>query len=284
MGKFTKPTAADVLASKKAKKRRRRKFGLKVDFKQHVARVHHRPPFNSAASQIAVNRDATHGLVEDRRHMVHWDETLKPMVESTLSALMRAFPIESVCRDVLYDAMKDAGISRLTKGRFSSLAKRFAKEVNSVPFNLVPDDAATNQAIEKVRQNVRNYHVALMDAPTLRAAFEANNSHHAIMTAFKQAAVEHFDTTRNSTPITAKISDINGVVLRMMNGCMSPVQIWHRIHEVQHSVTFDLSQKARRDQTEKTMRWERAIKGVMENGDAREMLAGMLLFVNIEDS
>lgn len=283
MVKFTQ-TTADVIEGIKEKKRRRKQFGLKVDFKRQVVRVHHRPPFNSAASRIAVNRDETLGPVEDRRHMVHWNETLKPMVESTLSALMREFPNESACRDALYNAMKAGRISRLKKGRFSSLAKRFAKEVNSVPFNLVPDDAATNQAIEKVRQNVRNYQAHLMDDPELTAAFESDNSHLAIMTAFKKAALEHFDTTHNSSPIIAKISDINGVVLRMINGCMSPTQIWELIHEVQYSVTFDLSQKARRDQTEKTMAWERSMKGVIQNGDAHEMLEGMLSFVSIGDS
>lgn len=46
-----------------------------------------RSPFGSGAKKIVVNQNKAKGHVQDRRHILHYDEVLKPAIERVISNL-----------------------------------------------------------------------------------------------------------------------------------------------------------------------------------------------------
>lgn len=224
-----------------------------------------RPAWPKVAEKIKVNRTGP-GHIEDRRHLLHWDEHLKPLLCSVFTALEQAYPTN------LYNELKAPLTRRKLRNRAQNADEAMlfvAKIINGAPGNLVPDRADINQAIEKVRANVRKYETALRDDANFREDVSAypplpetdrgslSVEINGRVRRYKEMAKEYLATDDFSTPIKSRISDIQAQILDHLNSCVAPHQFWTFLQELQYSVTFDLSAKARRDATEKSLLWQR---------------------------
>jgi len=215
-----------------------------------------RPGWSTAGRSIPVNQDASRGQVEDRRHLLHWDEQLKPLLNRVFSALRREHPGDFHAR--LSAPLKDRRWERLP-GDPEKLMIRVATEINGAAGNLVADRADVNKAIEHVRENLRKYAAALqgnadyvediVDLPPVVGP-ERMARYHAMAEAF-------FRTDRNETAITARMSEIHLMILEDIRGCQAPCHLWQLIHDLAYSVTFDLSANATRDKVQRTLAWQR---------------------------
>lgn len=134
--------------------------------------------------------------------------------------------------------------------------ERLVTEINSAPDNLIPDRADTNKAIEVVRGYVRKYIIRL-STPAFAEDCVGNNTHR--MSAYKRIAHEVFLRDASGGEITAERNRMHGEVLGYVDGCESPGQLWERLHEIVHSVTFDSSPNITRDATVKAIAWQKTM-------------------------
>jgi hypothetical protein len=224
-----------------------------------------RPAWPEVAKKIKVNRAAP-GHIEDRRHLLHWDEHLKPILGSVFTAM------EQTYKTNLYNELQSPLRARSLDNRAQNADDTMlfvAKTINGAPGNLVPDRADINQAIEKVRSNLRKYAEALHGDQRFRddaaiypplpgndgrlISVEINDR----VKQYKDLAKQYMATDDSSTLIKSQISDIQSQILEHLNSCVAPHQFWTFLHELEYSVTFDLSAKAKRDATEKSLKWQR---------------------------
>lgn len=220
-----------------------------------------RSPFGSGAKKIVVNQNKTKGHVEDRRHILHYDEVLKPTIERVISNLFVSQGKDKGKVALLVsDRLRRRGIKRLPTNP-DKLMERLVTEINSAPDNLIPDRADTNKAIEVVRGYVRKYIVQL-STPEFAEDCVGDNTHR--MSAYKRMAHGVFVRDASGGEITAERNRMHGEVLGYVDGCESPGQLWVLLHEIVHSVTFDFSPKITRDATAKAIAWQ---KMMSLNGD-----------------
>lgn len=225
-----------------------------------------RPDFLARAKAIEVNQDQAKGELEDRRHMLHWDEQLKPILDSVWSALKGLPPAELV--PILTNPLKARKLTRLPS-TVAELWKRVATELNSACVNLVAGRADINKAIEIVRERVRRVTRRLTDDSALVARVgEAGRGPHpndTIMDLYKDMAIEELlapSTTGDSrSPINSQVTAIGFEIVGLLEGCHAPCNFIMMLHHAADSVTFDLSEKARREQTAATLAWLRRMEG-----------------------
>ncbi|MFC0396974.1 hypothetical protein ACFFIG_00875 [Paraburkholderia rhizosphaerae] len=254
-----------------------------------------RPEWTTQAKELEVNQDenlTVNGVlvpVEDRRHLLHWDEDLRPILNSVFTAMEKEFTRPGE----LLSELK----APLAARRYVTTAKtvddymRFvARKINGSPDNLVPDRADINQAIEKVRANLRKYENALHDVltdadiPAYGADGKPNPSPQAAgrIGVYRNAARKYlnFDPhLSGATPIQTKINEIQGKILEMLDGCDVPHEVWHLLNELKYSVTFDLSAKATRDKTAKSLAWQNMMRRNTET-PARDRYRDLLSFLD----
>jgi len=234
-----------------------------------------RSPFGSRAKGIAVNQDVSMGLVEDRRHILHYDEVLKPNIERVISSLYHSVGGD---RDKIFKhvigAMQKRGLKRLPR-TFDRAMERLVTEVNSASDNLVPDRADTNKAIEVVRGYVRKLIVALS---TEEFAEDCKSSNSMRMNAYKKRAKEILIIDFSGGDITSERNRIHGEILEFINECAGPAALWVLLHDIVYSVTFDFSPKITRDATEKALKWEKRMR-TSEDDDAVTQLNELLSIV-----
>ncbi|MEX3809679.1 hypothetical protein AB3X96_05300 [Paraburkholderia sp. BR13439] len=257
-----------------------------------------RPAWTTEAEKISVNRDekkTVNGIlvpVEDRRHLLHWDEHLKPILNGVFTAMEKEFKKPG---ELLSELKKP-----IDELRYRTMAKTVdeymifvAKKINGSPDNLVPDRADINQAIEKVRANLRSYANALHEAlaasdefsngPAYDAQGKPQLSSQAIgrMVIYKNMAREHLKFDPNltgATPIREKVNAIQGEMLGLIDGFHTPHEVWTFLNDLQYSVTFDLSDKATRDKTSKSLAWHRLMNRNTEM-PARQRYMDLLSFL-----
>ncbi|MBN8895671.1 MAG: hypothetical protein J0I71_12705 [Rhodanobacter sp.] len=249
-------------------------FGMSVGEDGEVTFVG-RPPWGTKAAKIPVNSKASKGPVEDRRHMLHWGEQLRPILASVMTAMFqlhgRSGPaIEKALRDPL-----KGRVQRIVGTDAHAIAERVAKEINGAVINLVADRADMNKAIEHVRARVRNLTRRLTDDPALTAkvakAMREPFPNDAIMDVYlDEAAQELLGGTSDSTAIKSQVQDIGFQIVGLVQSCRAPCDFVMMLHHVADSVTFDLSQKAEREQTRRTLEWLRRMEAnVREPADIR---------------
>jgi hypothetical protein len=212
-----------------------------------------RSPFGSGAKKISVNQNRSKGHVQDRRHILHYDEVLKPAIERVITNLYLSEGKDKgkVVR-LVGDRLRRRGIKRLPRNP-DKLMERLVIEINSVRSNLIPDRADTNKAIEVVRGYVRKY-IAQLSTPEFAEDCLGNHTHR--MAAYKRLASEIFIRDATGGDITAERNRMHGELLGHVNGCESPAALWVLLHEIVHSVTFDFSPNITRDATAKAIAWQ----------------------------
>jgi hypothetical protein len=231
-----------------------------------------RPAWTTEAKKLRVNQDPNKtagGIlvpVEDRRHLLHWDEQLKPLLNSIFTAMEAEFKKP----DELLRELKKPIAARGYRTQAKTVDQYMlyvAGRINGSPDNLVPDRFDINQAIEKVRANLRSYARALqkkmedsdefLDVPQ-QGALQISSQTTRRLAIYKSLARDHLSFDPNltgDTPIHQRINEIHGEILGLIDGIHAPHQLWMALHEFKFSVTFDLSHKATRDKTDKSLAW-----------------------------
>lgn len=250
-----------------------RKFGMALDDDGNIVFVG-RPDWATKAKAIKVNQNAKKGPVEDRRHMLHWDEQLKPILASVMSAMFKEYgKTGAKLKDALLKPLKGR-LQRVT-GDETAIAERVAKEINGAVINLVPDRADINKAIEIVRERVRKLIRKLTDDAELTTkvgkAMRQPSPNDAIMDVYlDEASQELLGGTSSDTAIKSQIQDICFQIVGLVQACRAPCDFVMMLQQVSDSVTFDLSQKAQREQTQRTLAWLRKMESnVRDPADKR---------------
>jgi hypothetical protein len=270
-----KPSAPSAKIRKPdSKKAQRRKARLLISTLGQVS-LDGRPDFPTATKKIKVNQSASKGDIEDRRHILHWDEQLKPLFERVINAMKTAYPTGLL--QALQKPLRERKW-RALPANTDELILRIAKELNGAMPNLVADRADINKAIEHVRGYARKY----MEALTQQTHYASDclaGDNHARMQHYKQLARTYFPTGRNDTPINSRTSEIHDMVLKFIDGSPSPSHLWILMNDIIFSVTFDLSAKALREQTSASLAW---LSRMLCNGDkdAAEQYEDMLTLLD----
>lgn len=137
-----------------AKKRvRKTKFGFERDPNKFI-RIKGRPAFDSRAKKIKVRFHATKNreLNEDRRHVIGYDDTLRPMFVKVVNNFIEAGKEAELVQQLKAQFIKH-NIARAPAG--NDLGKNILfglTKLNSVVANLPAGLASQNQAIEHIRQ------------------------------------------------------------------------------------------------------------------------------------
>lgn len=223
-------------------------------------RIEGRPAWPTKAKKIKVNQIPSQGEVEDRRHLLHWDEQLKPLLDRVFTALHRECPLTLV--DELKAPMARRGYTRLP-AEADKLMERVAAEINGAQTNLIADRADINKAIEHVREYLRQYQHALQVdeayATEMTDGYDgAPNADR--MKRYKGLARKYLPADRTDTPIVSRITEINTMLLELIDGCESPAGLWVLLNNLTYSVTFDLSGKAVREKTAAALTWQRKMQ------------------------
>jgi hypothetical protein len=240
------------ITSQKSKVKRPNKFQVMFGVSEFV--ILGRSPFSTAAKKIKVNQSVAKGLLEDRRHILHYDEVLKPSMERVISRVyIEQGRSKSKVAKLIRVRLESLGRKRLPKSD-DKLMERFVTEINSAPDNLIPDRADTNKAIEVVRGYTRK---CIEQLSTAQFGDDCKDDNRSRMMAYKKLAGTIFVRDSSGGDITAERNRIHGEILDMVNGCEAPAQLWHLLHEVAYSVTFDFSPKIARDNTVKAIEWQK---------------------------
>ncbi len=247
--RVSKRKTSDTKSGRVAKK----KFEVLFDSSTGEFRILGRSAFNTGAKAIKVNQDSAMGVVEDRRHILHYDEVLKPAIERVVGLLyVSCGKDRSKVAARIRQSLADRGVKRLPKAE-DKLFERLVTEVNSAPTNLIPDRADTNKAIEVVRGYLRAYQKTLATDQFSEDAYGGNNAR---MAQYKKLAKDTFVCDSSGGDITAERNRIHGDILGFIDGCSSPAELWGTVHDLVHSVTFDFSPKITRDFTAKAIKWQ----------------------------
>ncbi len=230
-----------------------------------------RSPFGTKAKAIKVNQDKSKGPTEDRRHVLHYDEVLKPLIERVMTSLFASLGDEKSVALQVTQSMEALGIKRLPK-KPEKVMERLVTEINSAPNNLIPDRADTNKAIEVVRGYIRNY---IKDLSTSDFAKDCETDNTARMALYKQHAKKVFVRDATGGDITDERNRMHGEILAFIDGCQGPSQLWIVLHDLVYSVTFDFSPKIARDATVRAMNWQKKMS-LNEDAPATQQLEDLL--------
>src|SRR5579859_3472745 len=211
----------------KSKIKKTNKFQIKFDPNAFV--IVGRSPFATGAKNIKVNQDKAKGHVEDRRHILHYDEVLKPSMERVVTRLyIEQGRNKGKVANMVRRRLELLGRKRLPKND-DKLMERFVTEINSAPENLIPDRADTNKAIEVVRGYTRK---CIEQLSTAEFGDDCMSDNRSRMIAYKKLANTIFVQDASGGDITAERNRMHGEILGMVNGCEAPGQLWCLLHEI----------------------------------------------------
>jgi hypothetical protein len=110
--------------------------------------IEDRPSWKADAKKIKVTGD------EDRRHVLGWDDFIKPNLEQGINEMLKNGSTEDdVKKFIIENPPNDLKINKTNN--LQAIANQVAKHLNSTPNNLNPDSAVENQAIETVRGQLK---------------------------------------------------------------------------------------------------------------------------------
>lgn len=252
--------------AKRQVKRKRARFV--IERKGGLVQLTGRGRFVGAGKRIKL------GKSEDRRHMLHLKEQLKPVMERVFTALEKENNRDpSKTLALIRAKMTERGMKRLPTSLDQAYV-RIADEVNSSAINLVPDDASINKAIEHLRADLRTY-IAEVGRSTNEAYLDGTASFAAAqMKKLLTLADKIFAAKNEGTAIQNARDVMTSSVRQLIKGCESPARIYELVNDLIFSVTFDLSAKAKRENTAKMLRWQRNVLAIAE-GSARDQLAAL---------
>jgi hypothetical protein len=245
-----------------------------VRFDNNECTIRGRPEWLTRAKSIKVTN------TEDRRHMLHYDEIIKPAVERVITKMLASDTPGVIVTNVL-QAMKRSGLKRLPNApTLEDVVLRLTKELNSVDDNLIPGRADTNKAIELVRHYLRKardefYNELIADA----AANDRTR-----MPVYMKAIEKHLLTGPSGFGITAQRNEIHRTILdKLIKDCTTPKALQERLQVLIDSVTFDLPPDTMKKPTDpnvtaKLLKWQSDMaKSESASGaDQLNVLVGLL--------
>ena len=263
------PSSTAKNAGKTTGARKRKRARFKVDRTGGVVRLEGRGRFVGSGKKLKVAK------TEDRRHILHLKEQLKPVLSRVFTALEREHKgDQSKTLAVVLNHMRKRNLKRLPKSLDQAFI-RLADEVNSSSRNLVPDDAAINKAIEHLRTDLRVY---LGEAATSTAGVYLDDTGTVLgaeMARLRALADKSFAAKNEGTPIQDARDVMTASVRELIKAQQSPADVHALVADLAYSVTFDLSSKARREQTAAMLKWERDM-AASESWPAEQQLDRML--------
>jgi hypothetical protein len=228
-----------------SEKRRKPEFIVTINDKQCT--IHGRPDWPTAASKIKL------GSAEDRRHMVHYDEMLKEPIEHVVTNLLHLYPDQNAVAEMLLKEMARVKVTSIRGRDIVSVVKRLTKEINGAVDNLIPGCKYYNNAIEHVRGYLRNAQTELS-----KKKWDAGTPDNANMEGYKQIVKDALKLDWD-TPINKARSEIHEMCLAIIEGCETPSDLWVCLNKLIGNVTYDLSQKADKRNTARTLQWQAMI-------------------------
>lgn len=251
-----KTPLANSLEGIKKKRARKQKFAVTLE-PDGKYKITGRPAFPKKAINLIDSDMKKKSKVDlDRRHLVHFDEELKPFGILTLNQLRSKYGDKTP--DVIKSALSAHGVKNL-RGGGDQIIKRLITEVNGSVMNLVPDDASINKAIEHVRANLREAVKDFNSHPEVREIFEnLDKSNYGKATdMFKKFLASRLPVSGASKPITLAMQDINKEIINLVNAQSNILDLHKLVTDLQYSVTFDLCSKSVREKTAFALQWSR---------------------------
>jgi len=262
------------LAVKKSKaKKEHKKFDVLVDGAGQVT-IQGRPEFNTRARQLMPKAQKSEEF--DRRHLVHFDEEIKPYGSLVIEKVIAKYGAGA--GGVMTAALASRGCARLpTSDR--AILKRLISEVNSSIVNLVPDDAAINKAIEVVRGNLRKLRTKWVYDPDVQRIYSNmdTSNYHQSTKALKMLAKSTLLLSGAGTDILRAVQAINKDMITMIDGAADAHHLFTLFGDMENSVTFDISSKASREKIEFANQWRREREMLETNARSGEDNADELL-------
>ncbi len=233
------------------------KLRVHIDPVSGDVKVTGRPDWTTNAKRIKVNQRSSQGDIEDRRHMVHWSQSIRKNAERVFSAINQAYGSDAKkLYEVLIEPLQSRNLKRIPKNS-KDVMLYIAKYLNSAPVNLVAGRADTNKAIEIVRKNLDLFATYLRESHTDSDTDPASTTNYQRMQACRAKARELLPVGDKSSDIKAQVSKIHKQLIAHIDGIESPAELWSLLFDLRYSVTFDISPMAQRQATEKMLSWER---------------------------
>ncbi|KFI12031.1 hypothetical protein IX95_10295 [Vibrio sp. B183] len=213
-------------ASKKIKKEKF-KAVTAVELGAIKIRINGRPKFHSRTLKKRPVSKSQH-----RRHVIHYSESLKPLVITVLEKVFEGVTIDTVeYREKVTDIrtrMTNKNIIRSgAKNNFdlNYLVEQLVTAVNSIEDNLISDEGSTNNAIEHVRTFVKEAKEAIVGMPIDQAKFKA---------------LEKLTYEDDSTPIKAEMVRIVKIIREWVTCASSIDELTQSLDNARYGVTTDM--------------------------------------------
>lgn len=262
------------------KKRRAKKFRVVIDA-NGVATIEGRPNFNSRAQKLIGKAEKGQDL--DRRHLIHYDEEIRPFGMLALTKFCAKHG--AAAGGLVKSALASLGCARLPSND-AAIFNRLINEVNSSVVNLVPDDASINKAIEIVRASLRKLRFQWSTDPEVKKIFceMDTKNYHKAMGLLKLNAKLTLIIAGATTDITRAVQEINKDLVDVIDRAQDLPRLYDLIADLENSVTFDISSKASREKIEFTNRWRREKEALEVNAqsgvdNADELLAHLVKLI-----
>ena len=237
-------------------KRASKRLSLRIDSSDRLV-ADGRPPFDSAAKKIGVKNGQ-----EDRRHVVGWDDQIKPNTLKILN-LIKEKSGEAKLKELLVTMYANYKLSRAPEE--SAPVEKHAKfsltKLNSTPGNLNPEAASENQAIEQVRQQ------ALRTKKTLGKKLQSKLP---TVSDVKSIMKQGFSLSQKGTATTDFADKVRQITLQRIDQAETIEQLNDILHETLASTGIDLNKKDRsKEQTSFALKY---IEKVTKAADPQENL------------
>jgi RHS repeat-associated protein len=214
----------------------KKKFGLEKTG-NGVITIIGRPAFDTGAKRIKVRHDVKkRDLNEDRRHIIGYDDTLRPMFERVVNNFIAAGKEKEFVAQMKQQYIKH-GVDRTPntddplKHALFGLVK-----LNSVVANLPAGLASQNQAIEHIRQQGMRVRDAMSE--------KYNGAQFPGVGELKQIMKEGFAAGDSDTAITIFANEQREVIHSIIDKTESDVGLFKLVNEVILSTGIDLKQAA----------------------------------------
>ncbi|SFW15381.1 SpvB/TcaC N-terminal domain-containing protein [Chitinophaga sancti] len=217
------------------KKIKKKKFGIVRDTVTGELRFVGRPSFDSKAKKIKVRFHATKNreLNEDRRHVIGYDDTLRPMFTMVARNFADAGKSAEFVQQLKLQYQKH-GVARAPSNNDPDKHLLFAlTKLNSVVSNLPAGLASQNQAIEHIRQQG----MRLKD--TINEAYMKDDN--IKLPQLKTIMKEGFAAGDGDTAITVFANEQRKLIRGWIDNAENEVQLNDLLHSVIASTGIDLS-------------------------------------------
>ena len=225
-------------------KKQKPKFKADIDNNTNKIKLDGRPEFDQAAKNIKVKPGQ-----QDRRHVVGWDDKIKPAIEDTMGIIYKnSNQNEDYLKDLLIKTYSKHNLKG-APSKSASLEKHMeytSKKLNSSPGNLNPEDAVENQAIEVVRQQTEGINKKLGDAFKDKSP-DVNE--------VKNIMKEGFQLSNKNTPRTNFADDIRKFTLERIDNATSIDELNEILVQTKTSTGIDLNKASAPNQTKSALEY-----------------------------